>query len=196
MKKASSWNAMSSIGVTGNGTSSGDPRPAGAASVSSAQAPQHDQGEVGESPLLGRDQRSADGAVRRVLVGPEDDQRRQLLRRPAQGLLPRAGAARPARPTRPRPPGPARPPPRPPGARGRRSRRPADPPPGRRRATPPAPPAAGLGRRPLDLRPEVDQHHEERDQLQDDVEQRRQVDVELGLAPILACDMRLDRSRQ
>ena len=33
-------------------------------------------------------------------------------------------------------------------------------------------------RRPLELRPEVDQHHEERDELEDDVEQRRQVQVE------------------
>ena len=38
-------------------------------------------------------------------------------------------------------------------------------------------------RRPLQLRPEVDQHHEERDELEHHVQQRRQVEFERGLAP-------------
>ena len=184
-KKARSWNAMSSIGVTGNRTSSGG--------LGRRERPGRRAGRDGSWLGLRRTTRlkwanprswavgqgAADRAVGRVPVGADDDHGRELLDRPAERLLPLAAApacsAHHASAAAPRssPPSTSS---RPcastatdqaverqvgPRQRRRRDRQP------------------DRLRRPLEPRPEVDQHHEERDELKHHVEQRGQVRVHM-----------------
>ena len=176
---------MSRKGVTGNATSSGRPGPLRSAAHgrSSRRTTSVKWREAGG---LRQGQGLPHVAIRRVAIGPDHDGRgnsspgppwsaaylralaspvRSTRTRPCAGRGPRHRRAIAPRDRRPRPGG--RAPRSPPGQCGRRDRQ-----------------ANGAGR-PFDPRAEVDEHHEERDQLQDDVQQRREVQLEMvgGRAP-------------
>src|SRR4051794_36428647 len=87
MKKVRSWNAMSSMGVTGISRLCSDlrlrprVRLKGAAPRGRSFGVHRLQGELAEPPGLARRDQAEQRRERRVAVGPEDDRRGQVLGR-------------------------------------------------------------------------------------------------------------------